>query len=104
MIITVFRSRLMTGVQQEYDPMAKKMSQLAQGVPGYISHKGFVAEDGERVTIVEFATEEALRKWKIDPEHLEAKKRGFTQFFSSFKYQICDVAHSRSWERKVDQR
>jgi heme-degrading monooxygenase HmoA len=94
----------MTGVQQEYDPMAKKMSQLAQGVPGYISHKGFVAEDGERVTIVEFATEEALRKWKIDPEHLEAKKRGFTQFFSSFKYQICDVAHSRSWERKVDQR
>ena len=24
-------------------------------MPGYISHKGFTADDGERVTIVEFA-------------------------------------------------
>mgnify|MGYP003350083918 FL=1 len=58
MIVTVFRSRLKPGVQDEYGPMAARMSALAKSMPGYISHKGFVAEDGERVTIVEFENEE----------------------------------------------
>ena len=61
MIVTVFRSRLKPGVQDEYSPMATHMSQLARDIPGYISHKGFVADDGERVTIVEFETEDALQ-------------------------------------------
>jgi heme-degrading monooxygenase HmoA len=73
------------------------MSELARAVPGYISHKGFVAEDGERVTIVEFESEEALHKWRIDPEHRAAKKRGFESFFSEFKFQICSVIRERAW-------
>lgn len=101
MIVTVFRSRLTPGAQDEYGPMAKRMSELAKNVPGYISHKGFVAEDGERVTIVEFESEEALHEWKVHPEHREAKKLGFTMFFGSFKYQICEVLQARVWERKA---
>jgi heme-degrading monooxygenase HmoA len=101
MIVTVFRSRLVPGVQDEYGPMARQMSDSVRGIPGYISHKGFVAEDGERVTIVEFETEEALHEWKIHSGHLEAKKLGFTKFFSSFKFQICNVARARTWERKA---
>jgi heme-degrading monooxygenase HmoA len=54
MIVTVFRTRLNPGVQEEYGPVAAHMSELAQAMPGYVSHKGFVAEDGERVTVVEF--------------------------------------------------
>ncbi len=81
--------------------MAKEMSELARRIPGYVSHKGFVADDGERVTIVEFESEEALHEWKVHPRHLEAKKLGFTKFFSDFKYQICHVAHARSWESKA---
>ena len=61
MVVTVFRSRLNPGVQDEYGPMAARMSALAKSMPGYISHKGFVAEDGERVTIVEFENDAALR-------------------------------------------
>jgi hypothetical protein len=54
MIVTVFRSRLNPGVRDEYGQMARRMSELVKSFSGYISHKGFVAEDGERVTIVEF--------------------------------------------------
>lgn len=101
MIVTVFRSRLVPGVQDEYGPMAKEMSESVKHISGYISHKGFVAEDGERVTIVEFETEEALREWKSHSGHLEAKKLGFTKFFSSFRYQICNVVHARAWENRT---
>jgi heme-degrading monooxygenase HmoA len=62
------------GTQDEYGPVARRMSELARDIPGYIFHKGFVADDGERVTIVEFETEEAQRD--VHPEHAAAKRRG----------------------------
>jgi heme-degrading monooxygenase HmoA len=103
MIVTIFRTRLNPGVQEEYGPMAKRMSELAQDIAGYISHKGFVAEDGERVTIVEFESEEALRAWQIDREHGKAKLRGIESFFSEYKFQICNVIRGRTWTaRKND--
>ena len=101
MIVTIFRSRLNPGVLNDYGPMAKRMSELAQIVPGYISHKGFVADDGERVTIVEFETEEALREWRIHPEHATAKRQGIASFFSEYKFQICNVIRDRAWIAKA---
>lgn len=101
MIVTVFRTRMNPGTQDEYGPMAARMSALARAVPGYISHKGFVADDGERVTIVEFESEEALHAWRIDPGHRVAKKRGVESFFSEFKYQICSVIRERRWAAKA---
>jgi antibiotic biosynthesis monooxygenase (ABM) superfamily enzyme len=52
MIVTVFRSRLMPNVREEYVALVDRMIELAKTMPGYISHKGFFADDGERVTIV----------------------------------------------------
>jgi heme-degrading monooxygenase HmoA len=101
MIVGVFRNRLVPGAQDEYGPIARQMSELVQSIPGHISHKLFVAEDGERATIVEFESEEALHEWKVHPEHVKAKKLGFTKFFSAFKYQICNVTHARAWESKT---
>lgn len=97
MIVTVFRTRMNPDVQHEYDLMAQRMSELARDVPGYISHKGFIANDGERVTIVEFDSEEALERWRTHTDHRHAKRRGFESFFSEFKYQICSVIRSKTW-------
>ena len=65
MIVTVFRSRLRPGFQDEYVALVDRMQQIAKTIPGYISHKGFWAEDGERVTIVEFEHEEGQRAWRM---------------------------------------
>jgi heme-degrading monooxygenase HmoA len=97
MIVAIFRSRLNPGAEEEYGPMAKKMSELARTIPGYVSHKGFAAEDGERVTIVEFESEEALQEWRHHPEHAKAKRRGIQSFFSGYKFQICTVIRARAW-------
>jgi len=97
MIVTVFRNRFNPGAQEEYGPMAQRMSELVRGIPGYISHKTFTAEDGERATIVEFETEEGLNAWRVDPEHAKAKRRGIEAFFSEYKFQICKVIRDRVW-------
>jgi antibiotic biosynthesis monooxygenase (ABM) superfamily enzyme len=67
MIVTVFRSRLKPGVRDEYVTLVDQMEKLARTMLGYISHKGFFADDGERVTIVEFEHEEGLRAWRPTP-------------------------------------
>jgi heme-degrading monooxygenase HmoA len=101
MIVTVFRSRLNPGVQDEYGPVARHMSELARTIPGYLSHKGFVAEDDERVTIVEFETEEALAEWSRHSEHAQAKRMGIKTFFSEYSFQICNVIRNRAWIAKT---
>lgn len=91
MIVTVFRSRLRPEAAEEYLVWSARMNELARAMPGYISHKGFVAPDGERVTIVEFADEESLRAWSRHAEHLEAKKKGRADFYSEYRIQVCTV-------------
>ncbi len=91
MIVTVFRSRVRPEVQQEYVQWATRMSTLAKEMPGYISHKGFVAEDGEKVTIVEFESEETQRAWSRHPEHVDAKKKGRKDFYVEYRVQVCSV-------------
>lgn len=90
MVLTVFRNRLRPDAKA-YPDMAARMSELARSMPGYISHKGFVAEDGERVTLVEFESEEAQRAWRAHPEHVAAQKMGRQSFYAEFRLQICSV-------------
>lgn len=91
MIVTVFRSRLNAECQDEYQKSAAQMSELVRGIAGYVSHKGFTAADGERVTIVEFESDEGLKAWATHPEHVAAKKMGRLVFFSEYRVQVCEV-------------
>ena len=91
MIVTVFRSRLKPNDVQEYYETAKRMAEIAKSMPGYVSHKTFTAEDGERVNIVEFADEESQKRWATEVRHVEAKKRGRAAFYQEYKLQVCEV-------------
>jgi heme-degrading monooxygenase HmoA len=90
MVITVFRSRLKPDAT-EYGPTAERMSELARTMPGYIAHKVFTAEDGERVTIVEFESAEAQEGWRKHAEHLAAQRKGRRDFYSEYRLQVCNV-------------
>src|SRR5689334_18078114 len=89
MIVTVFRSRLRPGFQDEYVALVNRMQEVARTIPGYISHKGFWADDGERVTIVEFEHEEGQRAWRTNPDHIAAQKLARTKYYSEYSVQIC---------------
>jgi len=99
MIITVFRSRLMPGVREEYIALVDRMVELAETMPGYISHKGFFAEDGERVTVVEFEHEEGMRAWRMQPEHRAAKKKAREIYYSEYSIQVCNLVRESRFKR-----
>jgi heme-degrading monooxygenase HmoA len=91
MIVTVFRSRLNPGVRDEYVALVDQMEKLARTMPGYISHKGFFADDGERVTIVEFEHEAGLHAWRTNPEHIAAQKLARQKYYTEYHVQVCTL-------------
>src|SRR5262245_5503053 len=91
MIVTVFRSRLRPGMREEYVALVERMAALARTMPGYISHKGFFADDGERVTIVEFEHEEGMRAWRSNPEHRAAQKLAREKYYVEYSVQVCTL-------------
>lgn len=92
MIVTVFRSRLNPEHAEEYVEWAARMSALARTMPGYVSHKAFTADDGERVTVVEFESLDATHAWGRHPDHLQAMKRGREAFYLQYSLQVCEVS------------
>jgi heme-degrading monooxygenase HmoA len=103
MIVTVFRSRLMPGLKEDYVALVERMVELASSMPGYISHKGFFAEDGERCTIVEFESEEAQRAWRTHPEHRAAQGKGRDIYYETHKLQICELKREAIFDRKASE-
>jgi heme-degrading monooxygenase HmoA len=91
MIVTVFRSRLRPGVRDEYVALVDRIARIAETMPGYVSHKGFFADDGERVTIVEFEHAEGLRAWRLNPEHIAAQRLARTKYYTEYSVQVCTL-------------
>ncbi len=94
MIVTIFRSRLRPEHVAEYGLIAAKMNALVRTMPGYVSHKTFTAEDGERVTIVAFETMESHLAWAEHPHHREAQRAGMARLYSEYRIEVCEVARS----------
>lgn len=88
-IVTVFRSRLKPGVDADYAVVARRMNELATEMPGYVEHKSFQAEDGERVTIVTFADQSSHDAWRNHPEHRAAQEQGRERFYSEYSLVVA---------------
>jgi heme-degrading monooxygenase HmoA len=100
MVVTVFRARVRPEVQTEYMHWASRMSALAKEMPGAISHKGFVAEDEERITVVEFESEETHRAGRVHPKHVAAKKPGRQDFSLEYRMQMCQGQRESAFPKK----
>jgi heme-degrading monooxygenase HmoA len=100
MIVTVFRSRLKPGTGEDYRIMLRRMIELAETMPGYISHKSFSAEDGERVTIVEFEHEEGQRAWRTNAEHHAAQKLARQKYYTEYHIQVCTLDRETRFRAK----
>ena len=92
MMVIVFRARRTPeGLGDEYHYWFKRMSEIAVTMPGYISHKGYVAEDGERLSLFEWESAETLKAWAQHPEHVPTKALGRQKFYSAYHLQVCEV-------------
>jgi len=66
------------------------MLALAQAMPGFISYKSFLAEDGERCSVIEFESHEHLRAWREHPDHRTAQALGRERFYAEYSLYVAE--------------
>lgn len=101
MVITIFRSRLRPEHQEEYEQWATRIHDIAVRMPGFLSIKTFTAEDSERVSIVEFESEETMKAWREQADHRQAQELGRKQFYSEYHIQVCRIVRDYSFPKKT---
>ena len=89
--VEVFRHRIAPDFRGEFDALYERMLTVVKGLKGYISHKVFVAEDGERVLVGYFESFDAIEEWDVHPEHKYAKERGKTDIFTEYDVIVAEV-------------
>lgn len=89
MVVVIFRSRLRADAGPAYGATADRMVELARAMPGFVSYRHYAADDGERVTLVEFASDESVRAWREHPEHREAQRRGRGEWYAWYRLTTC---------------
>lgn len=97
MTVVLFRNRLRPEAQDAYAELAPEIAALAQQQPGFLAMKTFTAADGERVTIAEFESDDAVAAWRAHAEHRVAQKRGRDEFYSEYRLQVCEVVRERTF-------
>ncbi len=95
--ITVFRSRLRDDVPDRYFALAAELHDRAKGFPGFVEFKQFVADDGERVTLVTFDSAEHEAAWRDDPEHRAAQQEGREHFYTEYDVAVCELQQRHRW-------
>jgi heme-degrading monooxygenase HmoA len=100
-VITVFRSRLRADVPEEYWALAGELLERARAIHGFVEHKVFVADDGERLTLVTFDSEAAEAQWGEHAAHRAAQRRGRDEFYDEYDVAVTEVLRRRRWRRQA---
>ena len=98
-VVTVFRSRLRADADS-YPEHAARIAALARTMPGYVEHKTFTADDGERVTLVTFVDRASHDAWGADPEHREAQRAGVRDYYEEYSISVGAADRVSSWRRQ----
>jgi heme-degrading monooxygenase HmoA len=78
-------------VGEDYQHWFTRMTELARNMPGYVSHKAYVADDGERLTLFEWESATTLQAWATHPEHVAVKELGRQKFYSEYRAQVYEL-------------
>ena len=98
MIVVLFRSKLVAE-PEGYGEMAEEMEALAKTMPGFIDVKGYVSEDGERLTVVRWQDQETMRQWREHERHRVAQRSGRERWYAYYKMEVAEVVRETSFTR-----
>jgi heme-degrading monooxygenase HmoA len=97
MTVIVFRNRLKPGIEEEYGAHASAVYELAERMPGFVASKDFVADDEERLTVIEFSGSAELAAWRNQPQHREAQEEGRRRYYTQYSLQVCELVRESRW-------
>jgi heme-degrading monooxygenase HmoA len=86
----IFSSQRTPG-ENNYDPMADRMAELASGQPGYLGVESVRGADGFGITVSYWASIEAIAAWQAHAEHRIAQATGKKLWYEHYEVRIAHV-------------
>ena len=86
----IFSARRAEG-DHGYSETAERMQELAASMPGYIGFESARNDDGFGIAISYWDSEEAMKNWKNQSEHLAAQKRGRETWYKDYHVRVAKV-------------
>ena len=96
-VVTVFRNRLRPEHEAAYGDELAVVAELARSMPGFVETKTFVADDGERCTVVTFADPESHGGWRDHPRHREAQRHGVADYYAEYSIAVGETTYASSF-------
>ena len=101
-VLVIFDLQLKDGADPEaYAATSRRMHELVEKWPGFLSLKEYRSDEGEVVDIARFTDETSLEAWRKEPEHLEAQRRGREEFYDRYRIQAARII--RDYEFRAPQ-
>jgi len=86
-----------TDIDKGYAETATRMLELAESIPGFIGVES--AREDIGITVSYWESLEAIKQWKLHPEHIEAQRLGREKWYENFTTRICLVERESSFTR-----
>jgi heme-degrading monooxygenase HmoA len=80
-----------TDADNGYAAMAATMVELASQQPGFLGVESVRGSDGLGITVSYWSSEESIRNWKLNSEHLVAQERGKADWYKNFVVRVAKV-------------
>ena len=94
MYAVIFRAKI-AELDSEYSAVAKQMRDLA--INKYGCREFTSCTEGSReIAISYWDTEEQIKAWKQDVDHLSAQNKGHSKWYSSYTVQVAEVVRAYS--------
>jgi len=88
-----------TGGDDGYGAMADAMVALAAKQPGYLGVESARGADGFGITNSFWADEASIRAWKVEVDHLEAQRRGQSDWYAAYAVRVGRIERAYQFTR-----
>jgi heme-degrading monooxygenase HmoA len=101
MVVVLFGTKKRDDIDlDEYEERNERMWEIVSEMPGFLGITGYVSEDGERISVARFESDESLKAWRRQPDHVETQKRAREAYYESYWVQVCHTVRDYSWSRE----
>lgn len=87
----IFSSTHRADAAPGYGETAQRMVELAQQQPGYLGIESTRGEDGFGITVSYWDSEEAIRNWKQQLDHADARRQGRERWYQHYELRVAKV-------------
>jgi heme-degrading monooxygenase HmoA len=84
-----------------YAEAAQRMVELAARQPGFLGVDSTRGPDGTGITVSYWVDEDAVRAWRADVEHTEARRTGRQRWYDEFSVRVAHVSRATCWDRSA---